>query len=282
MTLEEALRAAREELSRRRVEDAALEAEILLRHVAGLSRSQLYVEFERQIKPDEEKRLRGAIERRAQGEPTAYITGHREFYGLDFLVDRRVLIPRPESELLVDTAIKLGREGSNTFADVGTGSGCIAISLAVNLPESKVFATDASADALEVALANIRRHNIERRITLLHGNLAAPLPRKVDVLVANLPYVRRSDVAAVNTHGYEPALALDGGEDGLDAIRELLRQSVTKVEAGGSILLEIGPGQREGAVEEVRKQFPRAAIRVLPDLAEIPRVVVIGLNQMER
>ena len=104
MTLEKALRSAQEELSRRRVEDAALEAEILLRHVAGLSRSQLYVEFERHIKPDEERRLRGAIERRAHGEPTAYITGHREFYGLDFLVDRRVLIPRPESELLIDTA----------------------------------------------------------------------------------------------------------------------------------------------------------------------------------
>ncbi len=279
MTLEEALRAAKEELSRRSVDDAAIEAEVLLRHVLGLSRPQLYLEFERQITPHEQERLRVAIERRSQGEPTAYITGHREFYGLDFLVDPRVLIPRPESELLVDTAIELGREGPRTFADVGTGSGCIAISLAVNLPESKFFATDASADALEVALANVRRHDVERRITLLHGDLAEPLPQKVDVLVANLPYVRRSDVAAVNTQGYEPELALDGGEDGLDAVRKLLAQSVAKVKGGGSILLEIGMGQREAAVEAVMKTFPGASVRVLSDLAGIPRVVVVRPNR---
>ena len=281
MTLDEALREAREELSRRRVEDAALEAEVLLRHVLGLSRSQLYLEVERQITQNEQDKLRGVIARRLQGEPTAYITGHREFYGLDFLVDRRVLIPRPESELLVDTAIELGREGARTFADIGTGSGCIAISVAANVPQAMVYATDVSADALEVALANGLKHGLERRIRLLRGDLAEPLPERVDVLVANLPYVRRAEVAVVNTRGYEPTLALDGGEDGLDQIRKLLGQSVSKVRAGGSILLEIGAGQREAAVEAVMKTFPGASVRVLSDLGGIPRVLVIGRNRLD-
>lgn len=277
MTLEKALRAAREELSRRGVEDAALEAEILMRYGLGLSRSQLYVEFEREIKPGEEERLRLVVERRAQGEPTAYITGHREFYGLNFLVDRRVLIPRPESELLVETAIDLGLKGARTFADIGTGSGCIAISVAANLPEATVYATDVSAEALAVAQSNSRKHGVENRVRMLRGDLAEPVAESVDVLIANLPYVRRSDVVGVNTRGFEPALALDGGEDGLDAIRKLLGQCATKVKAGGSILLEIGAGQREAAVQAAEVRFPKSTIRVLPDLAGIPRVLVIAL-----
>ncbi len=277
MTLAEALRAAREDLSRRTVEDAALEAEILLRHALGLSRSQLYVELEREIGADEQKLLHGLIERRANGEPTAYITGRREFYGLDFHVDRRVLIPRPESELLVDKAIELGREGARLFADIGTGSGCIAVSLAVNLPVAKIYATDTSAEALEVARSNSRRHAVEDKITLLHGDLAEPLPERVEVLIANLPYVRRSEMAAVNTHAYEPGLALDGGEDGLDRIRVLVRQAEGKIKAEGQILLEIGQGQAEATTELLKIQFPKASLQVLQDLAGIPRVVIARL-----
>jgi release factor glutamine methyltransferase len=279
MTLEEALRAARTELSSHGVEDAALEAEVLLRHATGLSRSHLYIEFGREVAGDEERRFRGFIARRAGGEPAAYITGHREFYGLDFCVDRRVLIPRPESELLVDQAIELGREGARSFADVGTGSGCIAVSIAINLPQSKIYATDLSGDAVDVALANCRKHGVEERITLLRGDLAGPLPGRVDVIVANLPYVRQWQVASVNTHGFEPSLALDGGEDGLDPVRSLADQAASKLNPGGSLLFEIGQGQAQAAIDIVETHLPGAQTRVLPDLGGIPRVVLASLGR---
>ena len=278
MTLEQVLRQAREELTRQKIDDAALEAEVLLRHATGLSRSQLYIEFGREVSGDEERRFQGFVARRAGGEPAAYITGQREFYGLDFCVDRRVLIPRPESELLVDQAIELGRKGARSFADIGTGSGCIAISIAIGLPQAIVYATDLSRDALDVALVNCRKHGVAERITLLQGDLAGPLPGPFDVIVANLPYVRQSQLASVNTHGYEPSLALDGGEDGLDRVRSLTDQVASKLNPGGCLLLEIGEGQEQAAADVVKMHFPAARIRVLPDLGGIPRVVLASFS----
>jgi release factor glutamine methyltransferase len=277
VTLATSLREAQGLLSGGGIDDAALEAEVLLRLVLGITRSQLYVSPDRELGPDERARYRGFVARRLAGEPTAYIAGRREFYGLEFQVDRRVLIPRPESELLVEEAVRLGRDGAGVFADIGTGSGAIAVSVAVHLPRAIVYATDISPDALEVAAANARRHAVEARVTLLHGDLLAPLPGRVDVIIANLPYVPRAQLAAVNTQGYEPPVALDGGADGLDLIRRLTAQASDKLNPGGSLLLEVGQGQHGEVAGLLMECSPGAAIRVLADLAGIRRVVALTL-----
>ncbi len=154
MKLKQALDGARELLQTNNIEDASLEAEILLRHVLGINRAQLFLEYELELNSEQKQAFDRLIERRLSGEPSAYITGHREFYGLDFAVDHRVLIPRPESELLVEKAIEIAQHQSvNTIADIGTGSGAIAVSVAVNIPGVKIYATDISTNALEVARA---------------------------------------------------------------------------------------------------------------------------------
>jgi release factor glutamine methyltransferase len=275
VTLGQALREARAVFANRGIDDAGLEAEVLLRHALVLTRSQLYLALEGEVSRDYEYRYRVLVERRLTGEPTAYITGVREFYGRDFRVDRRVLIPRPESELLVEEAIRLGQKGADLFADVGTGSGAIAVSVAASLPRARVFACDVSRDALDVAAGNAHRHGVAGRVTLLQGDLLAPLPGPVDVIIANLPYVRRAQLAGVNTHGYEPQIALDGGDDGLDHIRRLSGQAGGKLNPGGSLLLEVGQGQDGDVASLVRGGAPRASVRILTDLGGICRVVAL-------
>jgi release factor glutamine methyltransferase len=259
----------------RHVEDAHLEAEVLLRHILGVSRAQLYADLQRESTHAETSRYRQLVERRLAGEPAAYITGHREFYRLDFAVDCRVLIPRPESELLVDKAVEMAGRGASFFADIGTGSGALAISLAVNASHVNVYATDMSKGALQVALSNCRKHGVERVVHLLEGDLTAPLPEPVDVIMANLPYVMASELSLVNTSGFEPALALDGGRDGLDQLRRMAERFEARLRPGGTLLLEIGQGQAEGAVQILRRQTPGAIMDITADLAGIPRVLAV-------
>ena len=277
MTLEQALFAARKALTRRRIVDAPLEAEVLLRHTLNLTRAQLYTSFDLEIGLEDVGHYLSLVDRRLAGEPTAYIIGRREFYGLDFHVDRRVLIPRPESELLVEKAVQLAREGASSFADIGTGSGAIAISLAVSIPWAKVYATDISGDALAVALTNCREHRVDDRIELLAGDLLEPLSEAVDVIVANLPYVREHEMSRVNTAGYEPPLALNGGLDGLDKLRRLCAQLEGRLKRGGTLLLEIGRGQKRTVRSFLQCYFPSARVDFTSDFAGIPRVVGLTL-----
>jgi release factor glutamine methyltransferase len=276
VTIEQAFRSAREAMSHHSIDDAAIESEVLLRCALGISKVQLYLDFNRDISPDDIEKFHCLVERRIAGEPTAYITGHREFYGLDFFVDRRVLIPRPESEHLVEAALKLAQQGARSFADIGTGTGAIAVCIAVNAPQTKIYASDISRDALDVALLNCRRHGVEGRVELLQGNLAGPLPLPVDVILANLPYVRRADLAAVNTLGYEPVLALDGGADGLEHIKNLVEQATRKLNKGGSLLLEIGQGQTKSVIDFLGVHFPTRKTGLITDYSGIPRVVVLS------
>jgi release factor glutamine methyltransferase len=278
VNLTQALQGTRDTLSRAGFDDAPIEAEVLLRHVLGVTRTQLYLGFDSEFRPERARILESLTGRRLAGEPVAYITGHREFYGLDFSVDRRVLIPRPETELLVEKAIELGNSGARSFADTGTGSGCIAVSVACNLPSARVHAIDLSQDALDVARVNCGRHDVADRVQLLRGDLLAPLPGPVDVIMANPPYIRHSEMPLVNTQGYEPFLALDGGEDGLDQVRRLVRQAPSKLNPGGSLLMEIGKGQEEEASAIAREAFPNARITVDRDLAGIPRLVRVNLK----
>ncbi len=173
MTLKQTLSRAREVLAEKRIEEAHLEGEVLLRHALEIDRTGLYSELDRKLSTEQEEKFWHLIQRRLSGEPTAYIIGHREFYGLDFYIDHRVLIPRPETELLVEEAIKLAQARTMAaIADIGTGCGAIAISLALNLPRIKIYASDVSADALEVARTNCQKHGVSHRVRLLQGGYA--------------------------------------------------------------------------------------------------------------
>ena len=279
MTIKQALSRAREILVANNIEDSPLESELLLRHALKIDRTELYQDFNCKLSPEQEQGFWSLVERRLHREPTAYIMGYREFYGLDFCVDPSVLIPRPESELLVEKALELAQKRTVTaLADIGTGCGAIAVSLALNLPEAKIYATDVSATALKVALFNCQKHGVTDRIHLLAGSLFEPLPEPVDLIVANLPYVRGSELPRVNTLDFEPSLALDGGSDGLDKIRQLCTQASDKLRPGGSLLLEIGHGQGRAVTAFLHSLFPAAEIEVTPDLSGIDRVVSLRLG----
>ncbi len=279
MNLKQALQRSREILAKSNLEDASLEGEILLRHALQIDRVQLYSDLNCELSAQQAEKLWQLVQRRLEGEPTAYITGHREFYGLDFYVDRRVLIPRPETELMVGKALALAQNRHfKSAADIGTGCGAIAISLALNLPRLKIYACDVSADALEVARINCQKHGLADRIQLLYGDMLAPLPGPVDLIMANLPYVTEPKISHSELVDFEPSLALDGGRDGLDKIRRLCQQAGDRLQPRGSMLLEIGWGQSQAVTELLRCQFPSAAVEVIPDLQGIERVISLCLT----
>ena len=279
MNLRQALAHARSTLADSNIEDATLEGELLLRYILEMDRAKLYADLDINLSPEQEKALNESLKRRKRGEPTPYITGHREFYGLDFIVNRNVLIPRPETELLVELAIKAARgNGVKEIADIGTGCGAIAISLAINLPQVTVYATDISPAALAVAYANCERHGVIDRVVLRHGDLLEPLKKPVDMIVANLPYVRQRDLMKNTPLSYEPALALNGGTSGLDRIRTLCQQAGTRLNKPRYLILEIGEGQAKEVQAILRKTFPEALIEVHKDLAGIERAISLCLT----
>ena len=271
MTVKELLGRARKKLAAGNIEDAAIEGELLLRQALGLNRVELYLSLEDELNRQQEVAFRYLVKRRLNGEPTAYITGHREFYSLDFYVNADVLIPRPETELLVEKTIALAqRRTAPVIADIGTGCGAIAITLSRSLPQVSIYATDISVATLEVARLNCLRHGVADRICLLCGDMLEPLPEAVDFIVANLPYVKKAEMAASS---FEPAPALDGGTDGLREIRRLCHQAKGKLRPGGSLLIEIGYGQKEPVAALLTRFFPSTEIEVIPDLSGIDRLV---------
>ena len=279
MTVKQALCQAREILTTNNIEDASLESELLIRYTLGINRVQLYLDLSRELNSEQEETFWQLVRRRLNGEPTAYITRHREFYGLDFYVDPRVLIPRPESELLVEKALNLARSHHiTTIADTGTGCGAIAISLALNLPQTKIYATDVSASALEVARINCCHHRVEDRISLLRGDMLDPIPETIDLIIANLPYVKESEVSQTGRTNFEPKLALSGGPDGLEKIRRLCQQLSMKLQPQGFLLMEIGQGQGEAVTAFLYNLFSLSKIEVIPDLSGIERVVSLCLT----
>jgi release factor glutamine methyltransferase len=278
-------------------ETARLDAEVLLASVTGEDRTTLIAHHERPIGEDVVARFEQAVARRSGGEPVAYIRGIKEFFGLAFAVDRRALIPRPESELLVeagrmevmarltDPARTAADRGPVRIADVGTGSGAIAIALAVELRRRRVvlgndvriIATDSSADALELARANAVAHAVADAVRFYEANLLPPvLPDEapLDIILANLPYVIRSVIPTLPVAtSFEPVAALDGGPDGLDAIRALLERLPDALTGDGIALLEIGADQAERASAAARERLARWRIGVEPDIAGLPRLL---------
>jgi len=284
MILSEALQSATQTLLRTKIDDASVEAELLLGHILKMSRTQLYTEPERVLTSAETKHLRRLVRCRLDHEPTAYILGHCEFYGIDFCIDPHIFIPRPETELLVEKAVELAHRISHpekqiTIADVGTGCGAIAISLALALPQAKIYATDISASALQVAGMNCQRHTVNSQVELLQGNLLEPLPRPVDMIVANLPYIKDCEFKDLSPEirKFEPTIALAGGEDGLDKIQQILEQMPGKLNDEACFLLEIGQGQGEMVTSLIKSYSPQASIELIPDLGGIERVVKVIL-----
>jgi len=259
-----------------------MEAEVLLAYVLGTSRAVLIAHPERPLTPAQLDRYQALVRRRAVDYPLPYLTGRLEFYGLEFEVTPEVLIPRPETETLVELALA---RRPRSAVDVGTGSGCIAVSLAVHLPEATIYATEISPAALAVARRNAERHGVAERVRLLAGDLLSPCPGPVDLIVSNPPYVSTGEWASLpaSVRDYEPSLALDGGPDGLDVVRRLLAQAPAVLAGplpaegrpGGALLIEIGAGQGEAAANLARTFFPQATLRVLPDLAGRDRVLEI-------
>jgi release factor glutamine methyltransferase len=276
-----------------------LDAELLLAHVLSWSRARLLAERDYRPAVDQLHAFNALVARRGQGEPVAYLVGHKAFYGLDLLVTPATLVPRPETELLVELALAEARRISPQpaahttqpstlreahpplstphatlrIADIGTGSGAIAIALAVNLPGALVYASDLSAEALAVAARNVAQYGMAARVCLLHGDLLAPLPEPVDLIVSNPPYTILAEIEP-NVRQHEPWLALDGGPDGAAIYRRLLATAPALLRPGGAILLEIGAWQGELVASLLRAALPAAAVTVHTDLAGRERVVV--------
>jgi release factor glutamine methyltransferase len=287
--LREALQSATKTLRKAGISDAFVEAELLLGHVLETSKAQLYTEQERSLTSAETEHLWHLVRRRLDHEPTAYILGHCEFYGIDFYIDCHTFIPRPETELLVEKAIELGRQVCQSgkqiaIADVGTGCGAIAISVALALPQARIYAMDISPSALRVAEMNCRRYGVDSQVELLQGNLLEPLPQPVDIIVANLPYIKDCEFKDLSPEivAFEPTIALAGGDDGLDKIQQMLGQMPAKLNYGGGFLLEIGQGQGEMVTSLISSYFPPASIELTSDLGGIPRVVKAVLEDGER
>lgn len=271
-TILEVLQWTTARFTERGISSPRLDAELLAAQALGLSRVQLYTQFDRPLDAAELAALRMLVKRRQAGEPVAYITGRKEFWSLDLAVDARVLIPRPDSETAVEEALARTRDGGRV-ADVGTGAGTIALALAKARPDLTVFASDVSADALAVARSNAERLGLP--VTFVEGSLLEPLRASApfDLLVANLPYVPTADIAGLPAEvRCEPRLALDGGADGLDLVRALVAQAVELLAPGGALVLEIGAGQAAASAELLRAAG-LAEIRTRRDLGGVERVV---------
>ncbi len=269
-------------LTEQHIEDAHLECEYLLRHVLNIGKASLYARLGDFLTQMEERKFWALVSSRLTHKPLAYILKQCYFYGMEYHIEQQALIPRPETELLVEEALRFATHHPPAghpmlIADIGTGSGVLAITLAVHLPYSKVYASDISPAALEVANINRHRHRVVERVHLLKGNLLEPLPEPVNIIVANLPYVRKEDLnqLAPEIQWFEPLMALDGGKDGLDVIREFLCQSRDKLASPGIILLEVGLGQARRVRTIAEAYFSGKNIDVIPDLSGIDRVVRI-------
>lgn len=287
ITIQDALEQGTKTLQQAGQQNPRRDVQVLLGHVLDVERASLYAHPERRLTSEHEQHFFGLIERRKQSEPVAYLIGHQEFYSLDFLVDKRVLIPRPETELLVERALniigemfKLGRQP--IVADIGTGSGAIPITLAVQEPRlSYLYASDISVDALALARLNCQRHCVEQRVRLLHGDLLAPLPEPVDLLTANLPYVGTDEMHLLppDVREHEPHLALFSGHQGLDLLHRFLveAQQPGKLQPDAVLLLEIGYQQRETLTHLLQELWPQASATFEKDYAGHDRLLRIVL-----
>ncbi len=264
---------------------ANLDAEVLLSYAMNKSKAWLLAHQSETPTTRQAASFRALLTKRKRGVPIAYLTGHKEFYGLDFEVNPSVLVPRPETELLVEETIAIARaihkqidRKKLRIADIGTGSGCIAITLAKFIPDAQIYASDVSAAALRVAEKNAKTHKVSSRITFLRGDLFSPYTAVIkkgllDVIVSNPPYLKKKELPAVK---HEPEVALYGGKMGIEVLDRLLARATHYLAPHGAILLEIGADQAGAVDYAAQQQFPEKSVRTMKDLAGRDRVVVVG------
>ena len=273
MNLTEAIDWGTAQLTAKQIEEARLETELLLVYALCLKRSELILNQSLTIDDKNFQYFKRLIGRRLKHEPTAYITGYQPFLLLDIMVNRSVLIPRPETELLVEAVLRTtNRESRTTIADIGTGSGCIAVTLAKRLPLAEVYGIDTSNDALKTARNNAETHKIADRCHFIKGNLLEPLKEPVDLIVANPPYIPSGEISKLQpeVRDWEPKQALDGGKDGLDYIRKLLKESPKYLKPNGRLVMEFGFGQAAEIVKLAGDYFQN--IEIIKDYAGIERI----------
>jgi release factor glutamine methyltransferase len=266
-----------ERFARAGIDSARLEAQVLIAHALRCSRIQLYTLFDRPLAAEELAGCRELIKRRLDGEPVAYLVGEQEFWSLPFTVDPRVLIPRRDTETVVEVVLAAGGDRSRALAiaDIATGSGALAVVLARELPAARVVATDLSADALAIAADNLRRHQVDGRVELRQGDLLAALRagERFDILASNPPYVATADLPLLAAEvRREPRAALDGGADGLDLIRRLVAAAPAHVTGGGLLVIEHGHDQAVEVARLIANTGAFAPARTQHDLARRPRV----------
>ena len=281
-SLREVLHQTQDTLDTVGIPDPRLEAEVLLTNILRMPRHHIYAFQEQELTSQQGEYLASLLERRLKREPLAYILGHKEFYGLDLAVGPGVMIPRPETELLVEQTLFLAlmhmEAGELIIAEPGTGCGAISINLAIHLPMARIYAMDLSPDALKIAEYNVRKHNVADRVTLLEGDLLEPLQEPADIIVANLPYVRSSEIPKLQPEiQWEPREALDGGPDGLEVITRMLRQAQHKLKANGVVILEIDPHQVQPLESLAQELLPNASTSTEQDLAHLDRVFIVDL-----
>ncbi len=289
LTIQQALRAAVAQLDAAGVDAPTTTARLLLAESLSTSKEWLVAHAAQPLDQFAEQRFQRLLARVIAREPLAYILGRRAFYGLDFVVDRRVLIPRPETEMLADLALGALKQGGAIdrawpVLDVGTGSGVLAIAIAKHAPAARVLATDISAEALAVARLNARRHGVADRIAFIQADLLAGIGVLPPIVVANLPYVARAeiDILPPEIQCHEPRVALDGGEDGLALVRRLLQQLAGRLAQGSPLrvaYLEIGASQGPAALAAAQAYVPAARCAILKDLAGLDRVLAIHFDE---
>jgi release factor glutamine methyltransferase len=266
---------ATDDFRARGIENPRLDAEVLVAHALKMDRTRVIIESMRPLDPTELAMLRELVKRRRSREPIAYLRGEREFYGRSFKVDPRVLIPRPDTEALVDVALErtADRSLSMRLLDLCTGSGCVAITIARQRPTSRVLATDISADALRVARENALRLGAYN-VALRESDLFAAVPERFDIVTANPPYIASSEVPTLmpDVRDFEPRLALDGGTDGLDLIRRIIDEAPGHLERDGILATEVGAGEAR-AVHALFEAAGYREIRIDRDYGKIERVV---------
>ena len=274
VTLKHALTAATDRLKENHIGSPRLNAETLLMFTLGCDRAYLFAHPERELSAEEQSRYDDAVAQRARGVPAQYITGHQEFWGMDFIVTPAVLIPRPETEHLIEAALPLARAMSSPkIVDVGTGSGCISVALAKELPQAQILATDISADALEIARANAARHQFAGRIRFEQNDLLQGLAENsFDLVVSNPPYVGESeeDQVQLEVRKFEPRNAVFAGHTGLEVIERLVPQASRVLKPGGWLLIEISGTIADGA-RKILDGWHR--VEIANDLQGIPRVM---------
>ena len=285
-SLREVLQQTHRTLEQYDIPDARLEAEVVVMNVLRIPRQEIFAQQEREITAQQEAGISEILDRRERREPLAYILGYKEFYGINLAVSPDVLIPRPETEMMVEHALFMALMGMETaelvIADVGTGTGAIAINLAIHLPAARIYATDNSEPALKVAAYNIQSHNVSDRITLCFGDLLEQLPEQMDLIVANLPYIPSPRLPQLQAEvQWEPNGALDGGRDGMETIGRFLSQAREYLKETGVILLELDPDQVPAAQALSEKFFPDAETSVEQDLARMDRFLVVNCNSTE-